>query len=235
MATQLTYALSTTPGPLTAGLANAIIAITATNNSGSLVSLQGLSIGVSTGTGANNLTNNPGQMNAVTPVGWQEDKPNQTQGSYTLVFAPTLSPVQVAPHESLVFTINNIQLNNTAGASDIVITEGTAGTPSQALSVSVFPGGWGNIIFSASPTYLDGAGDVTLSWNGPSGATYQLQYTNLITGVTTPITATLDNYGTYPGKGQPALNITATTLFTLTVTAVVDGTTVTATDRKSVV
>lgn len=234
MATQLTYALSTTPGPLTAGLDNAIITITATNNSGSVVSLQGLSIGVSTGTGANNLTNNPGQMNAVTPVGWQEDKPNQTQGSYTLVFTPTSSPVQVPPNESLVFTISNIQLNNMAGASDIIIIEGTAGNPSQALSVSVFPGGWGNIVFSASPTYLDGGGDVILSWNGPSGATYELQYTNLTTGVTTPIQATLNNYGVYPGANQQPLNITATTLYTLTVTAVVDGTTVTATPQVTV-
>jgi YVTN family beta-propeller protein len=229
--TQLTYSFNTTPGPLTAGLTDAIITFTARNATSSQVSLQGISIQIQIGAAADDLTNTPAQINVLVPAGWQQDKANQTGGSYTFVFTPVSAPVQVNPNESLVFTFSNIQLNNAAGASAITITEGSEGTPTQVLSVSVFPGGWGSIVFTASPTYLSEEGNVTLSWNGPSSATYQLQYTNLATGSTTPIAASIGNYGTYPGEGQPALTIAETTLFTLTVTAVVDGTTVTATPQ----
>ncbi|MBP6302312.1 MAG: hypothetical protein KBB37_00415 [Bacteroidia bacterium] len=236
--TQLTYSLSTTPGPLTAGLADAIITFTAKNNTGSDVSLQGITIGLPIGTGATNLTNTPGQISVMVAAGLQQTKTNQTSGTYTFVFDPATAPLIVNPGTSLVFTFNNIALNNAAGASNIIITEGTPGSPTQPLLVSVFPGGWGSISYSASPTNLSEPGPIALNWSGPSGATYQIQYIDSTTNEIVTIPAAngtpLNNYGTYPGDKEPPLTISETTLFTLIVTAMVDGTSLTATPQLTI-
>ncbi|MEL7428139.1 MAG: hypothetical protein AAFN81_34485, partial [Bacteroidota bacterium] len=296
MPTQLTYAIRTTPDPLTAGAADASLTLLATNETDKPIPLEGISISIPVGTEADDLTDLPDQIVADFPEGWKENPPNKSQpGVYKVVFIPaagsmaqyeestlalpaqkslferlltislrllssllgrsrkvqedqidgslvvaesTQPTVSVPANGSLTFVLNKVAVNSNAGTVDLTITEGTVRQPTESLPVSKFPANWGSITFSVTPPVLPTAGDVSLKWNGPSGATYMIEYLDPSTQKPVSIPRSgqppLGNSGTYPGSSDPKLNITATTLFTLTVSKVIGGKTFTFQPQQTV-
>ncbi|MEL7426538.1 MAG: hypothetical protein AAFN81_26335, partial [Bacteroidota bacterium] len=113
------------------------------------------------------------------------------------------------------------------GTSTLTLTEGSKGQPTQDIPISKFPTGWGVVTFTASPSNLSAAGDVTLKWDGPAGATYAIEYfdhkTQQVVNIPKPGNPPLANKGQYPSASAPALNIDQTTIFTLIVTSVFSG------------
>ncbi|MEL7425047.1 MAG: YncE family protein [Bacteroidota bacterium] len=228
MPTQLTYAIRTMPNPLTAEATDASITLLATNETDSAVSIEGLIISIPIGTEADDLTNLPNQIVVDYPKGWKESPPNISEpGVYKIIFVPKSGTIPVAPHSSLTFVLNKIAINGADGTVDLSITEGSASQPTKVIPVSKFPKGWGSIVFNATPPDMRSAGDVTLNWNGPAGATYTIEYLDPATQQVVPIPApggpALSNSGNYPGTNDPALHISATTVFTLTVTKTIAG------------
>ena len=144
MPTQLTYAIRTTPNPLTAGATDASITLLATNKTDKAVSLEGISIGIPAGTVADDLTNLPKQIVVDYPRGWKGNPPNTSKpGVYKIIFVPESGEIPVAPHSSLTFVLNKIAINGADGTVGLNITEGSAGQPTQVISVSKFPKSWG--------------------------------------------------------------------------------------------
>ena len=227
MATLLSYSFNTSPNPLTVGINSGIFSLLVGNDTGSNVTLQGITICIKTGTGEEDLTNDPNQIRPVPPSGWKMGEPNVSQGQFTFVFIPSSGgSVDLLPSESLIFNLNKISIAN-KGVTSIVITEGTNNDPTKTISISKFPAGWGQINFSALPPNIEDQGDVVLSWNGPLGATYTIQYMNIQTGkiTTLPVDGAppFTNSGTYPGPNDPKLTIDRTTVFTLIVKEEIEG------------
>ncbi|MEL7426540.1 MAG: YncE family protein, partial [Bacteroidota bacterium] len=102
MPTQLTYAIRTTPAPLTAGATDASITLLATNETDKPISLEGISISIPVGTAADDLTNLPDQIVGDSPKGWKENPPNKSQpGVYKVIFVPEASLVAQEQEPSL--------------------------------------------------------------------------------------------------------------------------------------
>ena len=227
MSTILNYSFTTTPNPLTLGLSDGIFQLIAANRTGETVTLQGITISINTGVDEQDLTNFPKQINPVAPAGWKMAKPNVSPGKYTFVFIPKLGTTTDVPaYGSLIFRLTDIIVSS-KGVAEITVTEGTPNAPTKQLSVSKFPSGWGQISFTAAPLNLVNEGDVSLSWNGPVKAKYQIQYldesTQQIVNIPAPGDPPLDHFGSYPGQDDPPLRIKTTTNFTMYVEAMILG------------
>jgi len=225
----LTYAINTTPKVFTVGQAGAALAVLATNLTHAPVAIQEIKINILAGSADADLTNEPVNIVPAAPNGWSVSKGNAS-GGYEFVFVPpiTASMYSLPPGSSLSFALNNIALNAAPSTTTITVTESSTATP-VTLPVSIWPDGWGDISFSASPADLTATGkkNVTLEWDGPIGATYQIQYINQATQQIVNIPAIgelpFSNSGVYPSTQQPALLVPATTVFTLSVTETISG------------
>jgi DNA-binding beta-propeller fold protein YncE len=227
MSTILKYSFTTTPNPLTVGLADGIFLLLADNNTGNSVSLRGISISIKTGTNEEDLTNNPKQINPVAPSGWKMAEPNISPGKYTFVFIPKSGDsITIPAYGSLIFRLEDINISSD-GAAEITITEGSNNEPIKNFSVSKFPSGWGKISFSALPPNQVNSVNVTLSWNGPDKANYHIEYldnsTQRMITIPAPGDPCLSNSGSYPGPNDPPITINSTTNFTLIVEAIILG------------
>lgn len=227
MATQLNYIISSTPNPFTAGISNGILTIMATNNSGSAISVQGISVDIPTGTDQSDLTNLPKRIIPNPPIGWKMAQPNISSSHYKFVFIPKSGQsISIANLESIVFTLTEIDIS-IKGVANLILTEGSSGSPTMSIPISKFPAQWGDINFKAVPPTLQNKGDVTLTWSGPAAAEYHIKYIDPDTQqpVTIPTQGQppLSNSGTYPEGNDPPLTINATTIFTLVVSAVISG------------
>jgi hypothetical protein len=176
----LTYALSTTPSTLKAGQQNAILTFVATNTTANSVAVAGISITIPVGNSAIALTNTPTSISQIPPNQWTINPPNNSSHrSTTLIFVPSGekgTTYTIPARSSLVFVLTNIQVNNISGPVLFTITEGSSGNPTQPITLSKFPAGWGNVNFSVEPTNINAGSNVMLTWDGPNGATYSIQY-----------------------------------------------------------
>ena len=226
----LTYALSTTPSTLKAGQQNAILTFVATNTTANSVAVAGISITIPVGDSAIALTNTPTSISQIPSNQWTINPPNNSSHrSTTLIFVPSGekgTTYTIPARSSLVFVLTNIQVNNISGPVLFTITEGSSGNPTQPITLSKFPAGWGNVNFSVEPTNINAGSSVMLTWDGPNGATYSIQYADdagQIINIPAPGHPPLGNTGTYPVQGQPSLILNQTTTFTLTVSETIDG------------
>ncbi len=228
MATLLTYTIITDPFPLQAGAASATLTLVASNETSVAVSLSWLTIKIPVGPMAQQLTSQATVIGPVPPAGWnnQNPQPTPSPGFFIFGFLPGSSgtastpPVATIPAgTSILFILNDIQVNNRSGPVEIDITEGSAGSPMQPFSVSKFPAGWGNVDFWVNPPDISAGQPTTLNWSGPAGATYTIEYIQKSVVVNIPAQGQppLGNAGTYPGQGQPPLILDETTIFTLNV------------------
>ncbi|MEL7426539.1 MAG: YncE family protein [Bacteroidota bacterium] len=256
MPTQLVYAIQTTPIPLTAAATDASITLLATNETDQPVSIEGVIIRIPVGKAADDLTDLPQQILAVPPQGWPPAKIKRSPGHLEYIFVPSADAVEmegvitpaeqekllsmaemanpqlsVPAHSNLTFVLDKIAVNGKEGTVELLIKEGSLGEPKKVIDLPKFPASWGTISFAATPPNLTGPGDVSLQWNGPEGATYTIEYidprTQQIVNLPASGQPPLSNTGTYPGPSDPKLHISATTLFTLTVTKVIEGRTFT--------
>jgi len=224
----LNYAIHTNPNPLTAGLTNGGFTLLATNPTNNPISIEGIEITIQVGTSSDKLTNQAAQIAVGIPAGWKQNTSPQSPGLYSFLFVPqTGTSLTISPGDSVYFTLSNIALNNIAGVTEITIKEGSSGYPTISKSVSIFPSGWGGVSFNlVSASNLPGPGNVILNWSGPAGATYSIQYLDppsTVIDIPAPGEPVLSNVGIYPGVKQPALTISQTTTFTLSVSEVVNG------------
>jgi hypothetical protein len=238
----LTFAIQPIPGPFTAGLTGGTINLLVTNTTKQAIPVTGIGVDIPVGTSAADLTNFPKQITAGAPPGWTSLTPRQSVGHYRFLFTPSNpdSTVLVAAGDALVFSFGGIRTNSLPGTVSIVIMQGGLGSDglTQPVDVSIFPPGWGSVSFQANPLLMASPGSVELSWAGPSGAAYEIEYQDPSTGENYVISRSngqpLGHAGIYPAQGDPELKISATTTFSLTVTEVLNGVPLTSQQQRIV-
>ena len=233
MTTLLRYGLTTEPFPLqtspAAGPAfEAGLTVVASNPNKDPdrhpVTLQGLSIIIPVGPDADDLTATAAGIVPVAPSGWTPQDAKPAAGLMEYPFAP--QPGQgVVGETGLAFVLENIATNTKPGPSQITVKEGSAGNPIEQFSVSKFPPGWGEVSFSANPLQVAYKAGSTLSWSGPAGATYSIEYVLDEEVVTVPAQnePALGSQGQYPAETDSPLALDQTTIFTLKVSETIDG------------
>lgn len=228
--TLLLYSLLTEPFPLQcsadSGAIIASLTVNATNNTASDVNLSAVEIQIPIGIGASELTNDSTTIAPLAPTGWVMQQVTNGRGFSNFIFLPVGGGTgRVQSDSSLDFIFNGIEVNTVTGTVQVSITEGSNGCtpgncPVSILSVTKFPNGWGNVTFTASRVNISQGGNTSLNWAGPAGATYQLQFYTLQTGIVNlpPQGAPpYSNQGQYPGFNDPPLTLQQTTVFTLLV------------------
>lgn len=218
----LDYVLASTPNPLQAS-STAVLTLLATNNRPTAVMLKGISIKIPIGPAAAELAIGSDQVIQAAPNNqWKHNEPKLETGFVTFIFLPDAKKTYaLQPKDELTFVLSNITVNGQPGSAEISVTEGSnSQNPTKTLEISKFPSGWGTVSFSAIPANINAGGNVTLSWNGPAGATYSIQYIDeheKIVSIPADGQPPLGNQGSYPGAGQPNLELAHTTAFTLIV------------------
>jgi len=237
MNAQLLYSISTYPFPLQAsgqsGSPNvAQLTVVATNNTGSDVILQGVTIKIPVGQGAVQLTNDAKTIGPVSPVNWTLKDTQYPAGFVQYVLLPNPGYGTVAKNGSLNFIFNNIQVNSQTGQAEIDVTEGSnncvpPNCPVAQLFVTKFPNGWGQVSFWVDHPDISAGGSDTLHWSGPAGATYSIEYYDAQRGTIVNVPAQgqppLSNQGQYPAQSAPPLILQQTTTFTLSVAETIGG------------
>jgi len=230
----LTYDILHDPDPLLASpesgnLNIAKLTAQATNLTGSDVDLQGIVIQLPVGSGPDSLTVDASGIKAIAPRNWILASTENPTGFVQYVFHPLEGFGTLPKRESLAFVLNNIEVNRRFGSFRVEITEGSGhceeeDCPKVGKYLSKWPNGTGRIKFHAHPTNLPYQGSTTLDWDGPSGATYTIQYMKdgIVVNIPKPGDPPLANRGQYPGTSGPPLTLSATTIFTLNVSQRID-------------
>jgi hypothetical protein len=210
--TELVYTLTTTPNMVVASGPAVQITITAVNPlpdpDSNTVGLNEVVIQFPIGDGENELCATSGDLSAgvPTPGDWSVTT-NTPTGFVQYVFRPKPKPNSPPPppiqigSAGLTFNFTNVTVNDQNGTVDIVLTECNTDCtnwpddcPTASFSLTKFPNAWDQITFTASPANIDYGQTTTLSWSGPAGATYTIQYVES------------GNIVTIPAKGQKPLS-----------------------------
>ncbi|HUI30572.1 MAG TPA: hypothetical protein VLX91_10175 [Candidatus Acidoferrales bacterium] len=233
----LLYSITTNPFPLQASAESgklnvAQLTIVATNSSGSDVTLQGMMVQIPIGDGATQLTSDVSAIGPVAPQEWTMKTPQYPSGYVQYFFVPPPGNPKLPNNQSLTFVFNGIEVNSSTGSVEVDVTEGSNNCtpdddcPVQKLFLTKFPSGWGSVSFWAVQPLIQSGGSTVLHWNGPSGATYSIEYYTPQTGIV-KIPAEgqqpLSNEGIYPAQGAPPLTLEQTTTFTMEVDDSTDG------------
>lgn len=232
MPTVLHYTLMTAPSPLQASppsgnLTTAQLTIIAKNATSAAVPLQGIIVQFPVGDGAAQLVASADGIGPVLPTGWTLAGTQNITDAVQYTFQPT-GDGTVGSQQSLSFVFNNVEVNRTPGGPcEVVITEGSnncqppSACPTKTIELTKFPPGWGTVSFGAEPDMIPPDGSTTLTWGGPGGATYTIDYYTPATGpvhVPEQGQIPLSNQGQYPSENAPPLQLEQTTTFYLTVT-----------------
>lgn len=222
----LTYSYSTSVVPVPAspsggpdGMIN--LTVMGTNPSSdpdsNPVDITSIAISIPFGTAASDLTPKPAaapsQLN-----GWTVTRDvDEKKGEVVFTFTPPSSPFSVTD-TALAFTFDNLTVNEQPGSASLGVTENGSTPGKPDLLLTKFPSDWGTVNLTSNPSppiLAYGSNELTLSWSGPSTATYTLQfYTTQGGSVNTPV----DPVGTYPGNDDPPIVLTEDTTFYLQVT-----------------
>ena len=222
--TLLTYVLTTEPTPLQASpqsgnLTTATLTIVATNpKPQNPVTLQGLSVTLPVGTSDTDLTPDATSISPIPPPNWTLNDTEKSPGQVKYVFYPAKGHGTVGSH-ALTITFQDVEITRQVGTVEVIVTEGSTGNPTTSLLLTKFPYGWNTVSFSVNKPNIPYGTHTTLTWNGPEGATYTIQYTADGRAVNVPKSGqrALANSGQYPGTTQPPLILKQTTTFTLNV------------------
>ncbi len=159
-------------------------------------------------------------------------------------FLPQSGYGTVAAGQSINFIFNNIEVNGTTGMVEIDVTEGSnnctpgVNCPVQQLFITKFPNGWGQVSFWVDPPNIPYGSNTSLNWDGPSGATYMIQYYDsqrrVIVNIPRQGQPALSNKGKYPSQDDPPLAPEQTTVFTLNVADEIEGQQYQAQDQATV-
>jgi DNA-binding beta-propeller fold protein YncE len=245
----LLYSITTNPFPLQAsppsGNTNvAQLTIVATNNSGSDITLQGIMVQIPVGQNAPQLTDDSTDIGPVPPANWNPPQVQTPTGFVQYSFLPQSGCGTLPSGQSLNFIFNNIQVNSSTGPVEIDLTEGSnncipgVNCPVQQLFITKFPNGWGQVSFWVDPPNIPFGSNTSLNWDGPSGATYTIQYYDsqrcVIVNIPAQGQPVLSNKGKYPSLDDPPLTLEQTTVFTLNVSDNIEGQQYQAQDQATV-
>jgi hypothetical protein len=224
-ATLLTYAFKTEPqfplqaSPDTGDLLRTKLTIVATNPGPDDAALDGIQITLPEGKTGTDLTPDASTvLDVAAPPHWPRQTGNNVPANVFL-FQPDDGYGSVGAGETLTIVITGLQINRKDGTADVPVVEGSGGCqppdcPTQHLSITKFPNGWGDVMFSIDPLPPVEYGDaVTLHWSGPASATYTIRYSAKGKGVTVP--GPLGSHGTWPGQNNPPLALKEDTTFYL--------------------
>lgn len=181
------------------------------------VDITSIAISIPFGTAASDLTPQPTSAPTQLTDWTVSTDVDHKNGLVVFTFTPTNSPFSVTD-TALAFSFYNLTVNEQPGSVDLSVVENGSTTNNTDLIVTKVPSDLETVTLYSNPSppivNYDYSG-LTLSWSGPSSATYQLQfYTEQGGLVNTPV----DPVGTYPGSGDPAIVLTEDTTFYLQVT-----------------
>ena len=231
-----------TPFPITAspasgGSNSAALTLIATNLTDSAITIQAVALTLWIGGDDSDLTADSQSIQPQAPASWTANPPQYSNGKVEFSFSPNDpgGAATVAPQAALSFTLATIAINQRPGTTNLTVTEASGdcqppGCPTQPLEVTKFPSDWSGagstVSFSAHPPIIaanDPNSTTTLSWSGPAGPTYTIEYwtqTGLVT-VPAPGQPALGHTGEYPSDGG-GLELAQSTTFYLTVADTVD-------------
>jgi hypothetical protein len=223
MPTLLTYDFMTEPFPLqaspdTGDLLKTKLTIVATNQGSGDAALEGIQITLPEGPAGTDLTPDASTVLDVTaPPHWTRQIDNVPANVF--LFQPDDGYGTVGAGDTLTFVITGLQINRKDGTADVPVVEGSGGCqppdcPTAHLSITKFPNGWGEVLFSVDPMPPIKYGqEVTLQWSGPASATYTIRYR--IKGETVTVPGPLGSHGSWPGQKDPSLILGEDTPFYL--------------------
>jgi hypothetical protein len=223
MPTLLTYQFTTEPLPLqaspkTGDAHTAMLTIVAANAGTEDVTLDGVMITLPEGQKATDLTPHAGKATATWPPNWTRKQNNLPPNVF--LFRPDKGYGTVGAGQALTFAIDNVEINSEPGIVDLQIAEESGGClppdcPTQDLSITKFPDGWGEVMFSVTPSPIVSFGTpVTLHWAGPDKASYTIRYRAKGRGKT--VTG-LGSRGSWPAQNDPKLKLEEDVTFYLDV------------------
>ena len=192
--------------------------IVAANESGSSVTLAGIMVKIPIGLKAYQLTNSV--FTPVPPTGWQNSQIRRPNGFIEYYFLPLIGFGTLKDGDSLNFIFDDIEVNSQTGEVEIDVMEGSGDCspkmdcPVANLSITKFPNSYEDIVFKVDPVDVPYGGSTVLTWRGPSGATYSIEYSSPSGTVHIP-PPPISNEGRYPADKAPPLTLTETTFFTL--------------------
>jgi len=238
----LTYAFATFPTPLPVSPPDASekarLTIVATNLTATSVSLEQLIIDLPVGPQASKLTNNAASIRTTYPAGWRVDLGSGKDGSVRFFFLPpgAQNGFALAKGSSLSFVFEDLEPNAVVGVSRVLVRESKVpdesiqSMPLKELEVAKYPPNWGRLTFELDKLHVQAGEEVKLSWNGPAGPVYKLEYQDYASDipktVNLPITGrpAFSHQGSYPGRDdQPRLTPMRPTTYTLIVTDTFEG------------
>ena len=251
MPTLLRYDLTTDPFPLQASPPPpaegaptrppivARLTVVASNTSATPdrnpVTLNGISVTIPVGPNAAHLAASEADIGPVAPAGWELTDTKKGEGVVEYVFDPKEGQAQVG-RQGLAFIFNNIKINSQPGTCQISVAEGSASSVNRAqFYLTKFPNGWGQVSFWLDPADVPFGSSTTLRWSGPADATYTIRYAlnDRIYEVPPPGGTALGPQGQYPAQTDPPLKLDRTTVFTLSVAAVISGVSYSAQEQKT--
>ncbi|HEX8174278.1 MAG TPA: hypothetical protein VF543_04055 [Pyrinomonadaceae bacterium] len=221
--TLLSYAISANQDPIDVSpqtgdpsLVNLMILVS--YGKGGYVDCQSISFGFLQGTNARDFFSDSTGIATSAPTGWSISQ----EGSLFTATPETAQDGEVGP-AGLVFFISNIKVNNQPGTTEMTIVEMTTGNVGTlTYPLAKFPAQFNVGPLMANPLTIKQGQSVTLSWNGSSGATYELQYLESYDSIVT-ITNTKDGKALPPTGSYTIDNLQGTTTFYLIVSAPLPG------------
>jgi hypothetical protein len=214
--TVLNYAISTNPDPLQVS-SPATITLVASKVDRRTITCNEITLKVVYSQDQNSedaLTANVESIGVSPPPNWTTA--NDGAGSFTFTPQPGYGTIQ--PDDTLLFVLDDIQVNNQVGTTTLTLIEKvtitnsdgsqTPSTQTTTYQLGKFPQSFSvsELTATPNPPIISPGGSVTLSWNGSAGD-YSLSYGG-------QTISNLPNVGAYPVS-----NLQTTTTFYLTVTA----------------
>ncbi|HKS27372.1 MAG TPA: hypothetical protein VJS44_06105 [Pyrinomonadaceae bacterium] len=184
----LNYIISTNPDPIQVGPQNgtpndpslATLTIVVSNPKGHAASCKSIEFTFVKGTNARDFFSDSTGIGTSAPTGW-----TLTQSDAVFTAKPATSEDGEIGADGVTLIISNIPVNTQPGTTRMTIIEetidssGSTSTATQEIDLAKFPQGFevGDLTLPINEQPpIDFGGSVTLSWDGTSGATYELRY-----------------------------------------------------------
>ncbi|HYW11885.1 MAG TPA: hypothetical protein VE871_08010 [Longimicrobium sp.] len=216
--TLLSYVMLTSPDPLQASAANAILTLVVSNPGGQTVTATSLVVTLPVGTNAKDLTADATGVQTQPAAGWEA-----VNAAGTITLTPT-GTGEIGAH-GLTFVFASIGVNAQVGLCTVTILETassggrTAQGRTASLPIPKFPAQFQVGDLQADPLSVASGGSTTLMWAGTgTQATYTLQYQPADEG--DPVSVAVGNTGPYT---VPDLTRAGQVTFTLIVQVTVPG------------
>ncbi|MFF0625141.1 hypothetical protein [Streptomyces sp. NPDC004296] len=200
----LNHALTTNPDPIKASPENPAepevtgeLIITLSPKFGP-VDVERIKVHVPAGTMASELATNLPAANArISLDGWT---PNRDDSADEFEFIPTATYDTIDPGTGITIQISQIPISRKVGTAPITVTEssreagkGAFHDRATTFNVGKFPPAFYMRNFIADPLVIDNGGEITLTWERSTNATYELLYGDTNLNVTNETTRTITN------------------------------------------